>query len=195
MTFNTERGEQSEFRVNRALAHYRAQVQAAQGRSVRSRITRRAPVGAGLGVTFQSHDAILRLVAIAEDFSIGHFVDVVEPLLPADAVVAALWDAELDRSSDTWPQRLALWERYKNVRFTTFEKSGALSGFIEARNSIAHGFGELTRKQRKKSDSAKGKLLNANIRVQGESLIIEATHVEQCASVVKAFIAWLDVKG
>jgi hypothetical protein len=195
VTVNSERAEQSELRVNRALAHFWAQAQGAQARRLSGRVKRGRVGGVWSAASFQSHDAILRLVAIAEDFSIGHFVDIVEPLLPSDPVVATLWDAELDRSGDTWHQRNALWKRYKNVIYSAFPQSDPLDGFIEARNSIAHGLGGLTRKQQRKWDSTTGKLRHASIRVEGESLVLDATHVEQCAIVVKAYIGWLDAKS
>lgn len=195
MTFNSERAEQSESRANRTLAHFRAQVDNDQARAPRGRMRRETIGGVASGRTFQSHDAILRLVAIAEDFSIGRFVDVVETVLHADPVVAALWEAELDRSSDTWDQRKDLWKRYKNVSVSDFPQRDPLTGFIEARNSIAHGLGGLTRKQLRKRASAAGRLSQANIRLRGESLVIDAAHVEHCAVVVKAFIGWLDDKS
>lgn len=195
MTVRSERAEQSESRANRALAHFRAEVDNDQAYAPRRRMRRATMRSVASPRTFQSHDAILRLVAIAEDFSIGRFVDVIESVLPHDPVVAALWDAELDRSSDTWDQRKDLWKRYKNVSVSDFPQRDPLTGFVEARNSIAHGLGGLTRKQLRKRASATGRLTHANIRLRGESLVIDATHVEHCAIVVRAFIGWLDDKS
>lgn len=195
MTVKSERAEQSESRANRALAHFRAQAQHGQTRRLSRGLRRRTRSEVGMARTFQSHDGILRLVAIAEEFSITRFVDVVEVVLPSDPLVSALWDAELDRSSDTWPKRDELWKRYKDVNLREFPRRGPLNGFIEARNSISHGLGRLTRRQLRKREATTERLLEANIHVQDESLVIDTTHVEQCATVVKAFIDWLDARS
>ena len=195
MTFNSERAEQTEARVNRALAHYRVQVQADQLRSPSGRMRRGTVGSAASSRSFQAQDAILRLVAIAEEFSIGRFVDVIEALLPADQLVSALWDAELDRSSDTWGRRNTLWKRYRSVDISAFALRDPLEGFIEARNSIAHGLGDLTRKQLRRRASAIEKLRRANVGVQGTGVVIADTDVEHCARVVNAYIAWLDASS
>jgi hypothetical protein len=188
---SSERAEQSAARVSRALAHYRQQLDGDPLRRA-ARSSRRSLSREGATRTFQAQDAVLRIVAITEAFSLGRFVDVVEPRLPSDPVVAALWDAELDRASDTWAQRDDLWKNYKNVQMATFPQRQILLGFIEARNAISHGLGELTRKQLRKRSTTIARLRHARIRLRGDSLVIGTADVELCACVAKEFIRWLD---
>jgi hypothetical protein len=187
MSVSSERAEQSEARANRALAHFRLE---SAGGSASGSL--RGETSATVASTFQSHDAILRLVAIAEDFSSGRFVDAMEVLLPSDPIVSALWEAELDRSADTWPKRNVLWRKYKNVTVKDFPRHRELQGFIQARNSITHGLGSLARRQlRNRAETAK-ELGDAGIDFRGDSVVIDASHVEACAEIVKAFVLWLD---
>jgi hypothetical protein len=187
---SSERAEQSEARANRALAHFRLQ-SAGESARVGSGGLRGGTTASGASA-LQSHDAILRLVAIAEEFSTGRFVDAIEIRLPSDPVVSALWEAELDRSGDTWPKRNELWKKYKNVNIKAFHHHKELQGFIQARNSITHGLGGLTRRQLRNRIATVRELRDANIDLRGDSLVIDASHVEACAAIVKAFVLWLD---
>lgn len=190
MIVSSERAEQSEARANRALAHFRLQ-SAGESARVGSGGLRGGTTASGASA-LQSHDAILRLVAIAEEFSTGRFVDAIEIRLPSDPVVSALWEAELDRSGDTWPKRNELWKKYKNVNIKAFHHHKELQGFIQARNSITHGLGGLTRRQLRNRIATVRELRDANIDLRGDSLVIDASHVEACAAIVKAFVLWLD---
>jgi hypothetical protein len=194
MTIYSERAERSRNLVNLALAHYRQtagsteRVRLGLPRSPRRRGRRSA-----VPETFRTHDAILRIVAVAEDFSFSQLIDVTEARLPTDRIVQSLWDSELERSGDTWGRRLELWRRFHEVRIgDSFSSYAELNGFIEARNAIAHGLGQLTRKQLRDRGKTVGRLANADIHLHGNTLVVTATHVERCATVVKDFIIWLD---
>lgn len=192
MTVVSERAEEAQVRVNRALAHFRDQVEGDETRPGAADFGRTTSGAWATGKNFHLHDAVLRLVAIAEDFSIGRLVEVVEATLPPDPIVSELWETVLDRSGDGWDQRDKLWKRYQHVDVAAFPQRQALVGFIDARNAIAHGLGGLTRRQLRKRDRTIGRLEKANIQLVGDLIVIDASHVEACASVVKAFIDWLD---
>lgn len=188
MTVSSERAERSTIRANRALAHFRTETAAAPMGSSRD------TSAAGGTAVYRAHDAILRLVAIAEDFSIGRFVDAIEPLLPSGATVSKLWEAELDRSGDTWRKREGLWRSYKSIKVSKFPRNNELQAYIEARNAITHGLGRLTRRQLRGRAATLDKLRPANIVVRGDELVLGSSDVEACAEVVKAFIVWLDAR-
>jgi hypothetical protein len=186
---SSERAEQSTAKANRALAHFRIHYAIGSADGAAGRLGWTTAAGEP---TFQSHDAILRLIAIAEEFSIARFVDVIETLLPSEPVVSALWEAELDRSGDTWPKRNILWKKYLNVKIKDFPYNKDLQGFIQARNSITHGLGSLTRRQLRSRATTAQELRDAGIRLHGDSLTIDASDVEACATTVKTFVGWLD---
>ncbi|MDP8910417.1 MAG: hypothetical protein M3N47_15160 [Chloroflexota bacterium] len=145
----------------------------------------RGSATAGDAATYHAHDAIMRLVAIAEEFSIGRFVDAIEPLLPSDAIVSSLSEAELDRSGESWHKRNALWKTYKSVNVTTFPQDKELQAYIQARNAITHGLGGLTRRQIRRRAATAAELRHANIALRGNALLLGAADVEACAAVVK----------
>jgi hypothetical protein len=189
----SERAESSCGLANVALAQYREQRVASAQRSRRpTLIARRERQVASLTDRFRSYDALTRLVAIAEEFSVSRFIEASEARLPDDPFVELLWDAELDRAGDTWPKRTAAWETYHAVKLSSFPSHNALQGFIEARNAIAHGLGELTRRQLRQRTRTAGRLKNAGIPIQGNALGVSADNVEVCAEVVKSFVVWLD---
>ena len=190
MIVSSERAEQTEARTNRALAHFRAQTAAGSASGGSGGL--RGWTSASAASTYPLHDAILRIIAIAEEFSTSRFIDAIEPLLPSDPIVFALWEAELDRSGDTWPKRNELWKKHKNINIKTFPRDKELQGFIHARNAITHGLGCLTRRQLRNRTATAQALQEANISLRGDLLVIEDSHVEACAEMVKAFVCWLD---
>jgi hypothetical protein len=165
--------ESSADAANRALAHFRQQQ--AHGDSRRVRPTSRA--SESLFSTYNARDALLRLVAIGEDFSLARLVEVGESKLPEGDFARLLWEAELNRSTDTWDQRNKLWKTYLGVSFGAFERHEALNGFIDARNAISHGLGDLTRRQLRSRDTIVERLRKAGITVRGNSLAIGERNV------------------
>jgi len=189
----SERADQSLIRVNRALAHFRRQTERLLA-GAEFGVAPRQAIGAQSAATtiYDSQDAILRIVAIGEDFSIARLVERMDQILPQDPTVLKLWDAELARSGDAWEKRSELWKQYLAVDIGEFPGRDPLRGFIAARNAIAHGLGSLTRKQLQKKQRIVGSLNAAGIEVHGEAIVVNASHVEECARVVKSFIQWLD---
>jgi hypothetical protein len=192
VTITSERGEATSASARRALAHYRGQLMGDRRPSLGRMLMRDGLAPTLLTEKFHTHDAISRLVAIAEDFSLARLVDVVEEGLPRDEVVSLLWESELDRSGNTWEQREGLWKRFRGVRAADFSDHSALQGFVDARNAISHGLGSLTRKQLRSRTKVVPRLTAAGIRLSGTGLLLGADDVERCASVVFAFVEWLD---
>src|SRR4051812_17120929 len=133
----SSRAETATISTNRTLAHFRQE----QAR-LSQHGSRVSQGGAGRGTSSESgvyiYDSILRLVSIAEGFSLNKLIDVTEAKLPRDPISALLWDAEIDRSGDSWDSRYVLWERLHGVKATDFQGRQALGSFVEARNTIIH---------------------------------------------------------
>jgi hypothetical protein len=191
-TIYSSTAERSAALLNRALALYRDQ-QAATAPSPQPRIP---PLLGNLGVdrqTLIAHDAIFRLVAVAEDFSLLRLIEITEDLLPAGRLVEVLWEGELDRSMDTWDSRLGAWSRLHQIEVKSqLPRYDRLDGFIQARNAIAHGLGQLTRKQSGNRAATVQRLAAAGIKTNGDVLILGLENVETCAAVCESFVLWLD---
>jgi hypothetical protein len=131
-------------------------------------------------------------VSIADEFTVSLLVELTEAKLPTDHRVAELWDQYVDRHTDSWEQRFKSWDSLHGVTLNAFPDYPPLWGFIEARNAIVHGLGNLTRKQRKREKTVLGRLRTARIATVGSRVILTADNAADCASVVKALIHWLD---
>ena len=122
----------------------------------------------------------------------SRLIDATESQLPDEPLVGKLWDLALRRSGNTWEQRRDLWKRLHQVRLRDFDHDEPLQGFIEARNAISHGLGDLTRMQLRKNEEVRKLLTAAGLRLRGATLLLHEEDVEQCATIVRAFIEWLD---
>jgi hypothetical protein len=132
------------------------------------------------------------LVAIAEEFTYGLLLELTSRKLPADTRVSALWDSHVDRETDTWEQRIATWRLIHSISIPSSPRYDVLFAFIQARNAIVHGLGSLTRKQLRDRTKSVARLRAARISVSGTQLVLNDSHVEQCADAVRRLIRWLD---
>lgn len=141
-----------------------------------------------------AHDAIFRLVAVAEMFAAEHLVDRVENDLPPGELVLRIWEERLPRAVRDWPGRQSAWRQLFDVKWE-YKPWSELNGFITARNIIAHGIGKVTRSQLRRGQvdpKLIQKLQAAKLRLDGQRLLLDEPDVDRCALRVKHFIAWLD---
>src|SRR5260221_13437275 len=76
-------------------------------------------------------DAISRLLAIADEFSLGLLVEVTEQRIPNDELVRALWKSHVERDTDTWDQRFGSWKQLHGVAISSgFPDQERLQGFV-----------------------------------------------------------------
>lgn len=191
----TDRAERATALLNTTLAHFRDTTDELlfglrrSGRSAISVVRRRdRPVRTELA----THAALLRIVAIAEDFALAALISTTERLLPSTPrFLEAMWERELGAARD-WPSRRKAWKKLHRVniqdRFSAF---GSMDGFIAARNIAAHGVGNLSPKQLADTDLPR-RLDRSGISIVGGRIELSSDHIENCAFVGLLFIAWLD---
>lgn len=133
----------------------------------------------------------LRLVSIVEAY-----VDVVaqslfEENLPTehDLVRRLVEDAGL-RASSTWSERKDSFVKYHGIRLTKFARWTELDAGIEVRNSIAHGLGKLTPRQR--GSNAQSKMAKIDVAVQDGSVIVSDASLARCRDVCIEFVCFVD---
>ena len=84
------------------------------------------------------HAAVTRFISIAEEFTLGRFVDATEPIVPrTPTFVPTLWEHELAIVSSNWERRIAGWKQLHSVNIKSFPYWAEFDGFICARNVIA----------------------------------------------------------
>src|SRR5579862_2394619 len=186
--------------INRALAAFRLEVDAASGTGVvvalPSRIwSGRARLSSTRRRGVRTEDALVRFMSIADEFTFGLLIHVTETKLPKDERIRVLWARYEERHSNTWEQRFASWEALHKVAVSSFPKYSPLWGYIEARNAIVHGVGSLTRRQLAKRARSVGRLSTARIGVSGDRVILAPGNAIECAVVVRELITWLDAQA
>jgi hypothetical protein len=142
--------------------------------------------------------ALFRVTSIIEAFAVEEIVLRVEPNFPAprNVVVESVYvDAE-NKALATWS---SIQEHYKQWLQITFSQSDGrwnnVKSLVEARNAIAHGVGELTRRQSRSRSLANTVrdlgVLGISVGANG-SLYIAADAVGRASRIAREFIHWLD---
>lgn len=93
-----------------------------------------------------------------------------------------------------WRGLLEFTSEVFGISIGDFQSHGPLNGFVEARNSIAHGGRRLTRLQERKRSQAEARLRAAGIELDGSHLKLGPRHVRDCRDVVLGYVGWLDGK-
>jgi hypothetical protein len=134
-------------------------------------------------------------VSIAEEFTVGRFIDATEPAVPAvPTFVPKLWENEVANASSTWNRRVASWRRIHELNLKAFPFWSEFDGFICARNTIAHGLGRLTPRQLRNEETMK-RLRAADIAVHARRIALGTTDIEKCAWIATSYIDWLDISA
>jgi hypothetical protein len=122
-------------------------------------------------------NAIVDLVAVAESFC-----------------VARLASVGVGSSANTWIKRAKAWKAC-SVDVDGYIGWSALMGFVEARNAVQHGLGRLTDRQLedKYKKQTLGWLKAAEVRLNGDMIILAEADVTRCAQTSADFIRWLDL--
>ena len=177
-------------RIKETLAGYSDAMRAASTAAVPPP---RVMLGAGGAARQHAEDAVLRLVAIAEYYATAVIVADTEARLDRDGLGFKLWDLVPDRFSETWPGRIEAWKKLfgltvtgRGSRYESFE------GFIDARNALAHGLGNLTRKQVAQRQAVLVRLATAGIALRGDAISVDEATVVKCAATAEAFVLWVD---
>lgn len=135
------------------------------------------------------------VVAVAEEFSRRLLLANTHPYLPGKhpIVIEARDRAEL-KAESSWPTHISAWKEWHKINLHTAPEFSKLLSFIEARNAIMHGLGQLTRRQLKAEplSSLAGRLKKIGVTLNGTQLIFGKSCVGRCADVASKFVFWLD---
>jgi hypothetical protein len=141
---------------------------------------------------------LVRLVSIAEAFVATQLASRLEGELPGPRkrLVESIFVNAEDRALATWPN---LKEHYQNWIGIKFSDSSPLwlqlDAFINGRNAIMHGLGELTRRQaRKNLPQLETNLRSVGLIVHGGRITIPTNALQTASRVCRDFIHWLDTE-
>lgn len=133
----------------------------------------------------------LRMISITEAY-----VDIISAHLFRESVptmhdlVRRLVEDVKMRASATWNERKAAFSSYHKIQLGGFSRWSELDAGIEVRNSIAHGLGRLTPRQR--AANIGSQLSKIGVSVQDGSVIITLESLQRCRDVCVEFVRYLD---
>lgn len=133
----------------------------------------------------------LRLVSIVEAYTDVLYRDLfVEAGLPADSAVQLLLD-ELDKRSRGWGDRGANFKVFHKLKFTSGREWSRYEATTHARNTIAHGLGRLTARQRRNVDLPQ-KLVGIDVTIRDGRLVLTERSLRTALHVCEDFVRRLD---
>lgn len=185
------RGEQAAALIMRELAEYRVRAVVAGARS-NGRLLARRTASTGLPAGYGS---VVSIVSIVEEF----FVSSLHLRVSAafDVTSRLIEDAQsevLKEVDSTWPRRQTAAKNWYGIDGSTVSSYTRFMAFVEARNSITHGLGRLTRRQLA-NDGGKqtlSRLAAVGIAQFGGRLVIEGATVVSCAQAARDTVVWCD---
>ncbi|MPZ51780.1 MAG: hypothetical protein GEU79_03440 [Acidimicrobiia bacterium] len=138
----------------------------------------------------------LRMVGLVEAFTDSVYQSLVESAASASSeVVTRALDEHLVASSLSWRNRREAFQHIHGILLPRSPRWKDLEGgVLVVRNAIAHGLGELTRKQRRKTDIYQ-RLRQINVRLIDGQVRLEEDSLRVCAEISRSYIEWLDAQS
>ncbi|MGW4533761.1 hypothetical protein ACWEOI_22715 [Nocardia sp. NPDC004340] len=175
--------------LNRTLASHQLAVDAIASEPP----GRLRPHSAADRVQEQRQATLLRLLSITEAFAADLLAREVEQTFAgvSSSVLTAVVDDSLIGATNTWKEQQTAYKKWLNitkpaVNWTSVER------LSHARNAIAHGLGELTRRQKQTGTSIPDQLLNAGIKVENNRIVLAEQNLIDAADRCRDLIESLD---
>jgi hypothetical protein len=123
-------------------------------------------------------NALVDFVSVTESFDTGRLLPFIPPSGAADV--------------GTWQKRTKAWKRYAETDRTTFDRWQALMGFVDVRNALQHGLGQLTDLQLRHREQILGQIKAAGVNLNGDQLKVTRVDAERCYLTCTDYIRFLD---
>jgi hypothetical protein len=143
----------------------------------------------------RAQSAFMRLASIVEAHTVRELVKRIEPHAPEprSAILQDIYTSAEDRAIASWPSMIEAYKRWLGIRVVKWDEWNKLDAILDARNAIAHGVGELTRRQVRKDQATLLVSLNLiGIAVSGSRLEFSDSGIREVANVGRRFVGWLD---
>jgi hypothetical protein len=138
----------------------------------------------------RGHGSYLRMVSIAEAYTDRFYELHVHGHIPrGKAVAERAIEEHLVHASRNWSERDRSLKRVLGISKSGFRTD--LEPLISGRNAIAHGLGELTRRQQGNRDLATS-LASVDVRIVRHQIVLTAASFRTSRSRIVAYVEWLD---
>lgn len=143
----------------------------------------------------RAQGTLLRLVSVVEAFLVSSLVVRLERHAPRprSKVMEAIYvDAE-DSAIASWAKLKIAYNRFLDINLAGSGYWGDISATNDARNAIAHGVGELTRRQTRKNlaDLVRA-LASVGVSVDGSAIVVTNEAVYRYGKTAREFVLWVD---
>lgn len=181
------------------LAQHRRQeaVLATTRRPLRGRL--RALTATTAPVQIRRQATLLRIMSIVEAFVADQLVQRFEPHAPPPrpAILDDVFVRAEDAAISTWPKMIEHYGRWFDIKLsrTKCPPWRRVEAMTNARNAIAHGLGELTRRMaRKGTRELELDFATLGLTLSGNSVTISEDSLRRAAETAREFIDWLDLE-
>lgn len=189
--------EQSIRTVMTTLAQHRRQeaVIGASRRPWRGRL--RALTTSAGSVQIRRQATLVRIMSIVEAYVADQLVQRFEPHAPPPrpAILDDVYVRAEDGAIGTWPKMIEHYGRWFEIKLTRGKCPAwrQVEAMTNARNAVAHGLGELTRRMaRKGTRELELDFATIGLKLAGNSVVISEDSLRLAAAAARNFIEWLD---
>jgi hypothetical protein len=145
----------------------------------------------------RTQSTLLRMVSIVEAHVASQLVQHIEPDLPipGTAFLNGIYLSAEDRAIGSWPAMADGYRQWLGVRFTSYTDWQSILAMNTVRNAIAHGAGELTRRQARRNLSELASLFALiGVKIDGTRLQVSDSAIRSAADAGRRFVIWLDIQ-
>ncbi|WP_148306838.1 hypothetical protein [Nocardia nova] len=141
----------------------------------------------------QHHAALVRLMSITEAFAVDLLAESVEAWASsAEVEVQTVWRTTVESALMSWPKIKEAYAKWLKAGPPVINWDPVL-GFVEARNAVAHGLGNLTRLQRKNRSKTISTLGHGKIKLDAADAVeLDEVVLKRAADECRMFIETLD---
>jgi hypothetical protein len=142
---------------------------------------------------------LLRIMSIVEAFVADQLVQRFEPHVPPPrpAILEDVYVRTEDGAIGTWPKMIEHYGRWFDIKLSRGNCPSwrRVEAMTNARNAIAHGLGELTRRMaRKGTRELELDFATLGLTLSGNSVLISEDSLRRAAETAREFINWLDLE-
>lgn len=144
----------------------------------------------------RAQSALMRFASIVEAHTVQELVKHVQPHIPnpMSSILQDIYINAEDRAITSWPNMIEAYRQWFDVRINKWDEWKKMDAIQDARNAVAHGVGELTRRQARKNPAAlvsSLKLIGVAV-INGARLEFSDSGIREVANVSRRFVGWLD---
>lgn len=145
----------------------------------------------------RTQSTLLRLVSIVEAHVVSQLVQRIEPHVPKPRTkfLNDIYLSAEDRAIGSWPGLIEAYKQWLDVKLASCDDWQCILAMTDARNAVAHGVGELSRRQARKDIRQLTALFSViDVKINGMRLEVSDSAIRSVAAAARRFVMWLDMQ-